>query len=52
MKKWMVHNDYEPLGVYYATSKEEAINRLMDDVEKGKITICNKNLSAMVVHHD
>ncbi|MGL5716145.1 MAG: hypothetical protein ACRCX2_24220 [Paraclostridium sp.] len=48
----MVHNDYEPLGVYYATNEKEAISRLMDDVEKGKIKVCNKNINAMMIHHD
>lgn len=50
MKKWIVHNDYEPLGVYKAYSAEEAIERLMEDVAKGKVNVYNKNINAMIVH--
>ncbi|MGL5716892.1 MAG: hypothetical protein ACRCX2_28005 [Paraclostridium sp.] len=46
IKKWLVHNDYEPLGVYFCESKEDAINRFKTDANKDNIAYDNKNIDA------
>lgn len=46
MKKWLVHNDYEPLGVYMCETKEEAIAKFKEHAEKCKITYDDKNIQA------